>query len=303
MATSHPEDSRQKRGEKGVAPLDWPGRAGLGPDLAQEIRREVRRRAQRRRQAWGAAALLVLVACGLWWRAPSAVPPPTEEKVTARVTAPERRVLADGSVVEVRPGAAVDVEYSTGVRLIRMKSGEAHFEVVRDPARPFIVQVDGIDVHAVGTGFVVAKRAEQVEVVVTHGRVAVGRSEMSVEPRAPSPAAAAVLLDAGDGLTVSTSLPQLQIERKAALSESELRERLAWRAPRIEFFGARLGDVAELFNAHGHVRLRPADERVAGLRISGVLRADNVETLLDLLAADHGVVAERVADEIVLRRR
>jgi len=159
-------------------------------------------------------------------------------------------------------------------------------------------------VRAVGTAFAVARGDAEVEVLVTEGRVAVARGKGEAAGGAASVAGAQ-----GTPLADLTAGSRVQVSGGAAtavavrrVTPDEVARRLAWRVPRLELESAPLGEVVRLFAAHGRVRLVLAEESLARVRISGVLRADNTEALLRVLAADHGVEAETRGAEIVLRR-
>jgi transmembrane sensor len=65
--------------------------------------------------------------------------------VQAPETAPApivRRVLEDGSTIDLNSGADVTVDYSATRRVIRLVRGEAHFAVAKNPERPFVVHVN-----------------------------------------------------------------------------------------------------------------------------------------------------------------
>src|SRR3546814_16020939 len=61
------------------------------------------------------------------------------------------------------------------VRQIALKSGEAWFQVAKDRARPFVVEIGDVRVRAVGTAFSVRREANGVDVQVTEGVVEVWR--------------------------------------------------------------------------------------------------------------------------------
>ena len=90
------------------------------------------------------------------------------------------------------------------------------------------------------------------------------------------------------------------------LSEA-MNQRLAWRAPRLEFSGTPLATAIEMLNAHAKDERRPllklGDASLATVRISGILRADNIDTLIGVLEADYGIRAEKHGEtEIVLHK-
>jgi transmembrane sensor len=81
--------------------------------------------------------------------------------------------------------------------------------------------------------------------------------------------------------------------------------------PRLEFNATPLAEVVALFNRHAVPRgaapasqLILADPALATLPLSGVLRADNIAVLLQIMESSYGIRAEHgPAGEIVLRRR
>ena len=232
------------------------------------------------------------------------------------VSLPERRVLPDGSVVELNEGTEIAVDYTERVRRIALQRGEAHFQVARNEEIPFVVVVGGVEIRAVGTAFSVVAAPAAVEVLVTQGRVAVdkhnGNEELHAEVRANGGAASSnaqastrvtvgagnrIVVDSGPDATGSVE-PQI-----LPISTAEMDERLAWRVPRIEFSGTPLSEAIPMFNRHSRVRVSLGEPALERLLLSGILRADNVDALVRLLEANYGITAERRENEIVLRKR
>lgn len=273
--------------------LRWLRGAQAETALVAEVNRVVLVRQRRRAVVLTVAAAL---AVGLWF---AVVPPPDAERLarpTAIVTEPNRRVLPDGSVVVLREGADIAAEFSSTIRKVALRRGEAHFEVVKDAARPFIVSAQGVDVRAVGTAFTVGRGGAGVEVLVTHGRVA-------VEPSTH----AAALVEAGQRARVPSSGNATEVR---VLTAAELVQASAWRAPQIEFSQTPLTEAVHLINArlgpagHRQISAEPADERLRELRLSGFLAADNAEGFLLLLETNFGVHADRSGTgAIVLRSK
>src|SRR3546814_1649845 len=87
-----------------------------------------------------------------------------------------RRVpLSDGSLAAVNTQTSLDVTMKPQVREIALNDGEAWFQVAKDRARPFVVEVGDVRVRAVGTAFGVKRTAGGVDVQVTEGVVEVWR--------------------------------------------------------------------------------------------------------------------------------
>lgn len=286
-------------------PIDWIDHANAGADVSRAISRQLSRRRRRRAGFAATGAAIFALTAVLWlgrWRhshetdgAPAA---------SAIVTLPVRQVLPDGSIVELKAGAAVEPAFTAALRKIVLLRGEAHFQVTHDTARPFVVSVGGVDVQAVGTAFSVQYGKAAVEVLVTEGRVAV-QPALSANPlpsSAPSVPGFEVFVDAGNFAVVGIDATALALPpRVMPMPTLELKERLAWRVPQLQFSGTLLAEVIAMINVHGSVRLSIGDEGLGKVRISGVLRADNLDTLLELLAESHGIKAEhRGASEVVL---
>ncbi len=202
--------------------------------------------------------------------------------------------------MDLRSGATIEVEFAPTLRRIRLTRGEAHFEVAKNPAAPFVVIADGIAVRAVGTAFSVERGNTAVDVVVTEGRITVGRE---ADATAPEPATDATPLAAGKRATVALHPNATAAASVFDVSADDLAHRLAWRVPRLEFSGAPLSEVIRLFAEHGRVHLVVGDPALRDLKVSGILRADNTDALFQLLAADHAIEAEHRGAEIVLARR
>ena len=294
--TSEPTDptppAAAPKSGAGLRPLEWARAAGAEAIVEREMRAGVRRRSRRHAQFLGAAVLAIALG-GFGWRAREVAP----AAAPAFVSAPTRQVLPDGSVVELNGAAGVIVDFTVSLRRVVLERGEAHFQVAKNPDRPFVVVARGVEVLAVGTAFSVQLETARVEVLVTEGRVAVGT--VTVVDNSPPP----VLVDAGHQVSVRTAPNATEVGAVATLGDKDIADRLAWRVPRLELNFTPLSAVLPVVNAHGDARLVLADQSLGDLRLTGNLRANNIPVLLQILQSSFGVVAERpTSGEIVLRR-
>jgi transmembrane sensor len=215
----------------------------------------------------------------------------------------QHQVLADGSMVELKPGARIAVEFTADFRRVILQEGEAHFDVRKNAARPFIVVAGGVAARAVGTSFSVELRASAVEVLVTEGEVAVERDVnspalpvSSIEPLAR--------VTRGNRVVIGLSADADPRPVVTALSDPEVEQKLSWRVPRLELVATPLAAALPRFNRHlAPQRIVLADSALGQIQISGVLRADNADALLRLLELEFGVTSEQHGDQIILRRR
>jgi transmembrane sensor len=282
--------------------FDQPRRSGVADGMIAEL--AVRQRRRRWRVTLGAVTTLAAAACvaGAFFFAPTNSRSPAAPAATLAagiLSKPETRVLPDGSVVELNQGAAIAVEFSAARRGIRLLRGEAHFAVVKDPARPFVVSAGAIAVRAVGTAFAVKLDPLAVDVLVTEGRVAIEH------PVAAPVSADSEPVTAGKGERVSvpvttTASAALQPQ---PVSSAEIDRLLAWRGPRLELSGTSVAEAVALLNRENTARIAIEDSEVGAMRMSGVFRADNAEGFVRLLESHYGVVVERRGPgEMILRK-
>lgn len=238
----------------------------------------------------GLAAAAAIALAALWWSREPEPEVAAAPRNFLRVN--ERQALPDGSVVELNDGARLALRFDAGERRVRL-TGEAHFQVQPDPARPFVVEAGGAQVRAVGTAFNVRLDAAAVEVLVTEGSVRVeGPRAAAGEPGALVAARHRAVVDLR-----SAAAPAV-----APAAEQEIAETLAWQAPRLQFFDTPLATVAAEFNARNRVRLVLGDPGLRDLAIAGTFAVHNVEGFVRLLEVTCDLRAERRGDEITLTR-
>lgn len=256
------------------------------PDLFAPVSR-------RRWTAWTgalAAAAAIALATVIWW--PKSEAPTAAAAPKSHLRVNERQALADGSLVELKDGTRFEVLFTESERRLRLIEGEAHFTVARNPDRPFIVQAGGVAVRAVGTAFNVRLSADNVEVLVTHGRVQVDAPTATALPE----------LTMGERATVSLAAVSEAVQL-ARLSPVQVREELAWQAPRLQFYETPLADAVAEFNRHsGSRRLVLRSPELGAVPIGGTFRVDNVEGFVRLLDITLDIRGEERGGEIVLDR-
>ena len=253
------------------------------------------RHARRRRHIVGAAAsvLVLFAAGGAWFLHSDATPRPRD--ATAVLTAPERERLPDGSMVERKGDAAYTLQFDEHVRLVVLSRGTAHFEVAKNPARPFVVEAGAVQVRAVGTAFSVEFASDAVEILVTEGKVAVTAPASGAHDLATVPAGASVHVD--------LTAPEGSAPIVASVPVEVMEKKLAWRVRLVEFSGTTLAEAVKILNRHNVVQFTIADPALAKVKLSGVIRADRTAGVVRLLEDEYGVrVEQRSETEAVLHR-
>jgi transmembrane sensor len=284
------------------ARLDAPRRRGAADGMVVALSSRQRRRAFNRRVALAGIAVVAAVFAVYQYNPAAPQLVAKDESTVVRRTPATSRDLPDGSVVEINQGAEIAVAYTDTARTIRLLQGEAHFDVVKDPSRPFIVEAGGVSVRAVGTAFAVRLDAAEVEVLVTEGVVSVDK------PAGADTSAAELFARAGASQVPAGGRVLVRLNAAAedqpvvgTVTAPELEQKLAWRTPRLEFSGTRLAEAVSQLNRHNRIKLVIEEASLAEMRISGNVRIDNPEGFVRM-AEPLGLEAQRLGDEIRLRR-
>jgi transmembrane sensor len=288
--------------------LDWPLHTGTIDTILTQLDERARNRRRRRRTLASAATVAgLLLVVGLFHRiAPREIAQPIPKASTLVVLAPQNRVLSDGSRVELSDGAQISVAFDANTRVITLLRGAAHFEVTKD-GRPFIVRAAGVSARALGTVFAVERDPHAVSVVVTEGHVAVDRTAdaagASALPTTTVSAEPLTVLSAGKSVSVPiaqeapASPPDV-----TALSDTEIRQKLSWRVPRLEFNGTPLAEVVAMVNRYNREQFVITDAALERLAVSGILRADKVDALVEMLESDFHLRVDRRDLRLILSR-
>lgn len=210
----------------------------------------------------------------------------------------EQRTLEDGSVIEINRGGEVDVAYTASERRVFLKKGEANFDVAKDPNRPFIVNVAGVDIRAVGTVFSVKLSEDEVDVIVTEGIVNVKPSSSPFGTEQPI---ADSFLEIGQRARVNlrTEFPVVEV---TSINGTEIDEAHLWQPRLLDYDEILLGELVEEFNRSNPIQIALNDPSLKNISLSSMFWSDNVEGFVRLMESSFGMEAEwRGSREIVLR--
>ncbi len=210
----------------------------------------------------------------------------------------EQRTLEDGSVIEINRGSVVEVAYTASERQVYLVKGEANFEVAKDSERPFIVNVAGVDVRAVGTIFSVRLSEDEVDVIVTEGKVNV---KPTASPFTSEKNIADAFLEIGQRAKVNLRNETLVVE-VTSIDETEIDEAHRWQPRLLDYDQILLGEIVEEFNSSNPIQVVLSDPSLESISLSSSFWSDNVEGFVRLMESSFGMEAEwRGSREIVLR--
>lgn len=194
--------------------------------------------------------------------------------------------LSDGTQVVLAPGSSMtlDADYGDASRQLTLE-GAAHFTVVHDDARPFVVRAGNVLVRDIGTAFTVkALDAGSATVAVTEGRVAVA-------PRGPT--SREVELAAGDLGEVFSDTVRIA---RGGVDATVLN----WTRGELSYRDASLAEVrADLARWFG-VTLVIADRELMSRSITTRFRTDSLAPVLDVLSLALGADLIQRGDTVQL---
>lgn len=243
-------------------------------------------------------AASIMIVAALFWSRDSPESSSFASKSAIELIAPmKQKTLEDGSTIELNRGTVVNTEYTAKLRRVILVRGEANFNVAKDPNRPFVVNVAGVDVRAVGTQFNVRLSSDTVDVIVSEGIVSLSSPDLFGEDNRT---VEQPLLTVGHRAVMTLGdMPKLSVTE---LSPSEIDHELRWQPRMFDFDDMPLSQVVWEFNNRNDVQLVLGDASLENIHLSQIFRSDNVEGFVRLMEKNFEMRAEwRGSSEIVLR--
>ncbi len=221
--------------------------------------------------------------------------------------------LIDGSILTLNTDSSVEVKYTEAHRLLILKKGEIYVNVAKDANRPLSVLANDQLVQAVGTEFNVEITDDQkIELFVTEGEVRVAaisakvlESELSV-PLTPLPKSS-LALTAGEVLVIEDAGQDAKngiVENTTRQIPSEDFEvKLSWRNGNLIFRGEPLEQAVKEVGRYTSVEFIILDDSLRKVRVAGLFKAGDVDSLLSALRENFNIVSQRTDDDKVLLSR
>lgn len=189
---------------------------------------------------------------------------------TVKTAAAEWRhlTLEDGTVVTVGPRTVFTYSYSRNRRSIHLISGEALFQVEKDPQRPFVVDTPVGCARAVGTKFSVSHQLRSTAIVTEEGIVAAAH----LDPDDPDCATRnSIRLFPGQKTVIQSWTPLVARSVDTAIEH-------AWANREVIFTGQTVEEALSAFNRRNWVQLDvPRDADILQIKMFGHHRLDDPE--------------------------
>lgn len=197
---------------------------------------------------------------------------------------PQPVALADGSKVWLNSRSSLRHFTSTDGKERRVElTGEAYFEVAKNPAKPFVVQTDLGEVTVLGTSFNVRRQpgSTTLEVNVSTGRV-------SLQPT-----------DAGENLVLVANETGIFDQSKNSLVKTGgmANNSAAWHTGKLVFENAPLEEALRQLSALHGVRLVADNEGVRRCTVNVTFDQMPLETALETLRTLVGAQLVKVSEK------
>jgi len=252
-----------------------------GPGRVASKHRSGRRR-QRRRWQVGA---LALAGCLALLFGPGLVLEMRSDFATATGEV-QRIALPDGSAAFLAPESAVALAYDGDARRVDLLAGEAYFEVVPDPSRPFRVMAGEIRTTVLGTEFDVRALGEGTSVAVAEGRVRVDAPASGASPVSEVLTLGQSVRIGADGSVVRGTVRSEQIA--------------AWRRQRLIAQDDPVPAVVDRLRPYYAGTILIADGSLDDRTVTGIYDLSDPVAALRAIAGAHGATMRRVTPWILV---
>lgn len=185
--------------------------------------------------------------------------------------------MSDGSKAVLNTASRAEIELSSTQRHVTLDHGEAFFDVVRDPERPFLVSTNNIEIVVVGTKFNVHAAGDSTTVSVISGIVRINTNPTR-DMKSSGSESDFVSLQAGD-----------QLNHDALTGETDIREFNpghvgAWLDGNAIYDGQPLEYVVADLNRYFVRRIELGDASIGDIPVSGTFDLKNAEATIEGLA-------------------
>lgn len=215
----------------------------------------------------------------------------TPKEVATKNGVSTKMLLPDGSTVWLNAGSKLDYTGIgiSGSREVQL-TGEAFFDIVKNPKRPFIIHTSKIDVKVLGTKFNVKAYPEDktVETSLVQGSVEVFVKNRPGEKYLLKPNQKLVLLNnADDGvlpkatLNKSPKLPIIAIDHLTYRDNDTMAIETSWMQNKLVFENEAFAEVARKMERWYDVRIQFRNRALEDELLNGDFRKETLKQALD----------------------
>jgi transmembrane sensor len=192
--------------------------------------------------------------------------------------------LPDGSVVTLNKNSSLNYpsKFKGNTRTIALK-GEAFFNVTPDKEKPFIINVNDVQVKVVGTSFNIRSENGVTEVIVETGVVQVTRNNKTVELRP------AEKIKTGG---VDSALVKERVEDKLYNY---------YRSKEFVCDDTPLWKLVEVLNEAYGANILIENKELRGLKLNTTFNNESLDRILEIVSQTFGITITKEQDRIILK--
>ena len=256
----------------------------------QKFQRRVKKEEARKNPGWFgwwriAASILIIVG-GIWFTSSILNKGTTEAEILsiASVNEVKKDTLPDGSVATLNKHSVLTYPSSFKGKTRKVKlEGEAFFKVKANKEKPFIIDVNDVQVKVVGTSFNVKSNNRVIEVIVETGIVQVTKDRQMIE------------LQAGE----RTSLGQNDTVATKQVSDDKLYNYYVSKTFVCD--NTPLWKLVEKLNEAYNANIRIEREELRKLPLTVTFDEESLDTILNIISQTLMIKISRNDNEIILR--
>ncbi len=196
----------------------------------------------------------------------------------------EKVILPDGSKVCLGPASRLEYsgKFITDSRDIKLK-GQAFFDVVKDPDKPFIVHTGDIEVEALGTAFELFNYDDmnEMEAILVNGKIKVNYRK---ELRYPQ----TFYMCPDERMTLNKSTNQIKVDKLNADKYT------MWRTGTLSFENENLSMILPRLEHWYGRKIRCDNKLMNKYRFTFKVRDESIETILFIMAKSAPLAYKRV---------
>lgn len=212
--------------------------------------------------------------------------------------------LPDGSTLLLNTNSFATVRFSDKARLIELQRGEINIEVAHDQQRPLSVVAAGKVIQAVGTVFNVQVKADQVDLIVTEGKVLVATAAITDLPQAEPMLARrlstqAMAISTNERVKLDASGKAKEVVQKMAAPD--IAASLSWRSGKLIFRGETLAEAITEIGRYTEVKFTlDDDDALRKVQVAGMFKTGDVDGLLAVFQHNFNISHQKLADNTIL---
>jgi ferric-dicitrate binding protein FerR (iron transport regulator) len=218
---------------------------------------------------------------------------PVLRKVSTSVAQRANLTLGDGTKVILNADTKIEYpqKFASDIREVHLR-GEAYFDVVRNPEKPFIIYAGQTRTRVLGTSFSVRSYPEerQVQVVVEEGRVSFSSTA--------DPDSTVATLTKNKLAQYSTEIQQITTKQ---IDDMELY--LGWKEGALKFKETAMRKVAKEIERRYGVQVFFDQKEIAEMSLTAFLKSRSISNVLDVIATSLTINYRLEDNDVIFYRK